>query len=186
MPENATWSNTLGNWEHNPLAPTKAKQQTASSRVSIINAVRTPPGFFVLVVLVVEVALGGLAARTGGQNQLVALYGMLFVVLALIAVVAFFAYRRPEALTGERPPVSNALPNAETPVVEIKRTLCAVTEMFESLGADEDIRLLGSKFPGTVTDLRLVSAQTLKDTLAQNKFEIIHLLGYVDARRYCQ
>jgi hypothetical protein len=83
------------------MAPAKAKQKEGGGeRVSIINAVKTPLGFFVLVVLVVEGALGGLAAK--GPNQLTALYGMFGFLAALIAVVAFFAVRYPEALLGRR------------------------------------------------------------------------------------
>lgn len=75
-----------------------APQQNDSDRVAIISAVKTYLGFFVLVVLVVEAALGALAVKAQGQNQLIALYGMLFVIAALIAIVAFFAYKKPEAL----------------------------------------------------------------------------------------
>ena len=74
-----------------------SKQQN-TDRVAIIGAVKTYLGFFVLIVLVVEAVLGALALRTQGQNQLVALYGMLFVFAALIAVVSFFAYLKPDAL----------------------------------------------------------------------------------------
>lgn len=78
--------------------PPKLLKQKSPDRVAIITAVKTYLGFFVLVVLVVEAVLGVLALNSQGQNQLVALYGMLFVIVALIAVVSFFAYRRPEAL----------------------------------------------------------------------------------------
>ncbi len=78
--------------------PTKSPEQKSSDRVEIISAVKTYLGFFVLIVLVVEAVLGALALKTEGENQLVALYGMLFVIVALIVVVSFFAYRKPEAL----------------------------------------------------------------------------------------
>ncbi len=158
----------------------KPKTKKTSSRVAIINAVKTPLGFFVLVVLVVEVALGGLAAKAEGENQLVALYGMLVVVLALIAVVAFFSYRRPEALIGERPPASDDTLKVATPSIEVNGALCAVTKTFEPLGADEDVSILEKSFPGKVTRLQPVTPETLKDILVKKKFEIIHLLGYVD------
>ena len=74
------------------------KPQKISDRVAIINAVKTYLGFFVLIVLVVEGVLGVLAVRTKGQNQLVAICGMIFVVIILIVVVSFFAYRKPRAL----------------------------------------------------------------------------------------
>jgi len=80
--------------------PKTAKSDSKNDRVSIINSVRTPLGFFVLGVLVVEAALGGLAAK--GPNQLTALYGMFFFLAALIAVVAILAVYKPEALHGRR------------------------------------------------------------------------------------
>ena len=63
--------------------PTKSKKQKSPERVAIINAVKTYIGFFVLIVLVIESVLGAIALNTEGQNQLVALYGMLFIVLVL-------------------------------------------------------------------------------------------------------
>lgn len=82
--------------------PTRGAEQVPKpdgpDRVALISAVKTYLGFFVLVVLVVEAALGALAVRTQGQNQLVAMYGMLFVILTLVAIVAFFAYKKPQAL----------------------------------------------------------------------------------------
>ena len=71
------------------------------NRISILKAVKTPLGFFVLVVLAVEAALGALARRTAGSDLLQILGGMLVVILSLIAVVAFLAYTRPEALVAE-------------------------------------------------------------------------------------
>lgn len=78
--------------------PPKPSKQKSADRVAIISAVKTYLGFFVLVVLVVEAVLGALALKTEGQNQLVALYGMIFIIGALISVVSFFAYRKPDAL----------------------------------------------------------------------------------------
>jgi hypothetical protein len=78
--------------------PQGSKTQNNASRVAIIDAVKTYLGFFVLVVLVVEAVLGALALKTEGQNQLVVLYGMLLVIGALIFIVSFFAYRKPDAL----------------------------------------------------------------------------------------
>lgn len=69
-----------------------------SERVAVINAVKTYLGFFVLVVLIVEVVLGAVALKAQGINQMIALYGMLFVILVMVAVVSFFAYKKPDAL----------------------------------------------------------------------------------------
>lgn len=78
--------------------PVRAAKPKSSDRVAIIAAVKTYLGFFVLLVLVVETVLGALGLRTEGKNQLAALYGMLLVIAALIAVVSFFAYHKPETL----------------------------------------------------------------------------------------
>jgi hypothetical protein len=69
-----------------------------SERVAVINAVKTYLGFFVLVILIVEIVLGAVALKAQGVNQMIALYGMLFVILVMVAVVSFFAYKKPEAL----------------------------------------------------------------------------------------
>lgn len=76
----------------------KSSTSNNSGRAATISSVKTYLGFFVLIVLVVEAVLGTLALKTEGQIQLVALYGMLTVIGTLIAVVSFFAYRKPGAL----------------------------------------------------------------------------------------
>lgn len=75
----------------------------SEDRTSIISAVRTPLGFFVFVVLVVEGILGTLSgAALSGADRSIALYGMLILIGALIAVVVLLAVFRPEALVGAR------------------------------------------------------------------------------------
>lgn len=71
-------------------------------RVDMIRAVQTPLGFFVLVVLVVEVMLGVFAGLGEGFDRALALSGMIALIFVLIGVVAFLAYSRPEALFGKR------------------------------------------------------------------------------------
>ena len=66
--------------------------------MSIISAVKTYLGFFVLLTLVVEASLGALALNSGGSVQLLAVSGMLLVILLLIGVVSLFAYKKPDAL----------------------------------------------------------------------------------------
>lgn len=70
-----------------------------TSRDSIIKVVRTPLGFFTLIALIVEVALGTLAMKLSGESQLIALYGMIGTLLLLIVVVAVIGYKRPGSLT---------------------------------------------------------------------------------------
>lgn len=62
------------------------------TRLAIIHAVKNPLSFFVLVMLAVEATLGAVAARSTGQNQVTALYSMVFITLALIVAVAFLTY----------------------------------------------------------------------------------------------
>ncbi len=71
-------------------------------RVDIIRAVQTPLGFFVLVVLVVEVTLGVFAGIGKGFDRTLSLSGMIALIFVLIGVVAILAYFRPEALFGKR------------------------------------------------------------------------------------
>lgn len=76
----------------------KNKSPSTTPRVSVISAVKTYLGFFVLLTLVVEASLGALALNSGGSIQLLAVSGMLLVILLLIGVVSLFAYKKPEAL----------------------------------------------------------------------------------------
>jgi hypothetical protein len=86
-----------------------AKQQRSETgRVSIIRTVQTPLGFFVLVVLVVEAMLGVIAGVSESPATTLTVAGMLVVLLALIGIVAYLAYHRPEALGGIRAPTGLA------------------------------------------------------------------------------
>ncbi len=71
----------------------------ADEKVQIIEAVKTPLGFFVLVVLVVEVIFGFTASNTNSKEIVVAMIALIFL---LVGIVAFLSYRRPEALSGAR------------------------------------------------------------------------------------
>lgn len=77
--------------------PTKSKR----SRVSVINAVQTPLGFFTLGVLVVEVLIGIVAAGLSEPARAYLGGGMLLLLFMLIGIVAYLAYDRPEVLRGE-------------------------------------------------------------------------------------
>lgn len=83
------------------------RDQPSQSRTGIIRTVQTPLGFFVLVVLVVEAILGGIALAGNPPDSTYALFGMTGVLIVLVAVVALMACYRPEALRGLR---TNHLP----------------------------------------------------------------------------
>lgn len=74
-----------------------------SNRVSIIETVQTPLGFFTLTVLVVEVVLGIVANFSQGSDRTYLIVSMIALIFLLVAIVASFAYFRPEALRGRRP-----------------------------------------------------------------------------------
>jgi len=74
-----------------------------ADRVGIIRAVETPLGFFVLVVLVVEAILGYITSLSSGAERTYLIAGMFALIFALVGVVSFLAYKRPEALSGKRP-----------------------------------------------------------------------------------
>ncbi len=73
-----------------------------SNRVGIIQAVKTPLGFFSLVVLVVEAILGVTANFSQGTDRTYLIVGMLSLIFLLVIIVAAFAYFRPGALGEER------------------------------------------------------------------------------------
>jgi hypothetical protein len=91
--------------------PTRKK---GTDRRAIIEAVRTPLSFFVLVVLVIEVTLAAIVGGGRAPNPTPLIYGMVAALFFMICVVAWFAYYRPEALTGVRPSESHVvLPEAK-------------------------------------------------------------------------
>jgi hypothetical protein len=65
--------------------------------------VTTPLGFFVLVVLVVEAGIGGLAAYTESPQRGIIILYMVIILVMLIAVVSALAFFRPQALSGQPP-----------------------------------------------------------------------------------
>jgi len=78
-------------------------------RVSIIETVQTPLGFFTLTVLVVEVILGIAANFSQGSDRSNLIVSMITLIFILVAIVAGFAFFRPEALRGKRPAANRSL-----------------------------------------------------------------------------
>jgi hypothetical protein len=76
------------------------KQTT--KRVTLIKAVKTPLGFFVFVVLILDSVFGVLVAVNPVEHKLFLLIAMVGMALFTIIVVALIACFRPEALDGER------------------------------------------------------------------------------------
>src|SRR5687767_12715578 len=74
-----------------------------SGRIRIIETVQTPLGFFTLTVLVVEIILGISANFSEGADRSNLILSMIALIFLLVAIVAGFAFFRPEALRGKRP-----------------------------------------------------------------------------------
>ena len=70
------------------------------SKVNVIDTVKTPLGFFVLVVLIVEAIMGVTATFSVGSAQTYLVIGMIALIFFLVAIVAGIAIFRPVALYG--------------------------------------------------------------------------------------
>jgi hypothetical protein len=86
------------------------------SRVSIINAVQTPLGFFVLVLLIVEGGLGLVAGFSSESDKTYLFVAMLTLVFLLAVIVAVMATINPSALLGKQAnsPEQKTVSNAQT------------------------------------------------------------------------
>ncbi|MCD4807500.1 MAG: hypothetical protein K8R13_08045 [Methanococcoides sp.] len=73
-----------------------------SEDVSIIKAIKTPLGFFSLIVLVMQSVLGGLALTLSGTDRTFLLYANTGIFILLILLIAAISAFRPEALWGKR------------------------------------------------------------------------------------
>lgn len=73
----------------------------ADEKASIIEAVKTPLGFFVLIVLIVEIIFAISGTRFEDQQSII-VRAMISLIFVLVGIVAFLAYCRPEALSGVR------------------------------------------------------------------------------------
>jgi hypothetical protein len=71
-------------------------------RIAILKAVENPMNFFVLVMLLVEGLLGGLAIKFDAQRELL-IWAILFFLFLLTAIVVCFAAWHPGGLSGEKP-----------------------------------------------------------------------------------
>ena len=74
------------------------KTRNGNSRAEIINSVKTPLGYFVLVLLAIEVILAALAARAEGSDFAFLVRAMVVILVIVTIVVALIAYIRPSAL----------------------------------------------------------------------------------------
>jgi hypothetical protein len=78
------------------------RSQQAGERLSLVEAIKTPLGFFSLAILVVEALLGGLALALSGSDRTFLLFSIVGILVLLVLVVATIASLRPEALRAQR------------------------------------------------------------------------------------
>lgn len=67
-------------------------------------------------------------------------------------------------------------------LVTVQHVLVGATTTFEQYGAEKDMEILEKNYPGAVTRIHNMKLSDLCDALALNRFDIVHLLGYVDPR----
>jgi len=102
--------------------------ETKDERKSIISAVKTPLGFFVLVVLIIEVILGLSLGGIPQQERVYITYALVGLLFLLIGIVSLMAVYKPNSL-GMPTQLSNAdnndfigvtIPNPYTPIFTAK------------------------------------------------------------------
>lgn len=94
-----------------------SNEKTQQSWVEIIQTVQTPLGFFVLVVLVIEVILATTATFSEGFDRTFLIIGMMVLIFLLVVIVAFLAYWRPDALRGKSSKDAENTLDSDTPKV---------------------------------------------------------------------
>jgi hypothetical protein len=83
-----------------PLKKSAVSASPQAGRVSIINAVQTPLGFFTLGLLILEAGLLAISAIVPEQNRASLFWGCLILIFLTILVVGFLAFSRTEYFFG--------------------------------------------------------------------------------------
>ena len=87
------------------MAADEPPDPTAHGRIGIIQAVQTPLGFFVLVVLIVEAIFGVFVFKLdAGADRTFVIQCMILLIFALVLIVTCIAIWRPLALSGQERP----------------------------------------------------------------------------------
>jgi len=77
-------------------------EKDTTEQRNLIEAIRTPLGFFSLIVVVIESALVGLALASSGADRSFLVRAIPGILVLLILLVALIAALKPEALWGKR------------------------------------------------------------------------------------
>jgi hypothetical protein len=152
----------------------------------IISVVKTPLGFFVLVILVLE-ALFGVLVYTSNVDKAVQ-SGLLIttfaLILILILLVAYLAVYKPGSLPGTNtttilPTSKTARSSSTVKTIQKGEILCACSPQWKGLAFPEDVKAIRESFPKVQVEYQL-NSEKLVDLLTQKNFSIIHIAGYVD------
>ena len=123
------------------------------NRVSIIETVQTPLGFFTLVVLVVEVILGIAANFSQGSDRSYLIISMIVLIFLLVAIVAGFAFFRPEALRGKRPVAKRSVAINALLKLNKGRRLDQATEITDLILIHKQNKITPEEFERYISDV---------------------------------
>ena len=101
-----------------------------TNQLNIIESVKTPIGFFVFVVLVVEAIFGVVLNKSEGSERTILIISMIALIFALVAIVVVLAVYRPEALKGERQELHHS---DEDKLKEIEQKVSELMDVIRSL-----------------------------------------------------
>ena len=164
---------------------------TGRERASLISAVKTPLGFFALVVLVVEAILLVALGLSSGPDRTYLVIGMLVLVVGLVGIVTFMALFRPMSLYGRRDGSdegdqadSSRLPSSferepvlvTTPRILVATALGHLADMHE-----EDYRIIRSAFQQyrrkqyKIAEIKMASPNDLTEALMNEQYDILQI-----------
>jgi hypothetical protein len=161
------------------------KVTQGSRREQIIEAVKTPLGFFTLAILIVEALFIALvnARQIDSTVQAVLLFGTGGAVLFLIGLVGWFAIFHPSHLTvmgGQIIVDRKAEPKQAVVEVKVTKVVCVASPQYFKLNVQEDADILAGTFGRLVKVLPDANKQTLVQEMQSGLSEILHLVSYVD------
>ncbi|WP_433628575.1 hypothetical protein [Nocardia sp. CA-120079] len=142
---------------------------------------RTPLGFFALVILAVEGILAVVAGSTDGADRTFVVIGMVALVLFLVLLVAGMAIWRPHSLYGhgqtapQDPPSSAPRDSQQIEVFQRIGRPGFFISSFDSRFLAEDARIVTDNFPRSSITTRSASAQGIREGLLNQKFDIVQL-----------
>jgi hypothetical protein len=166
------------------------KSETAGmvqGRSRIIDVVKTPLGFFVLVILVLETLFGVIIYSSNIHQEvrsglLISTFAFILILVVLVAAMAIF---KPQSLSATRsitvitsPRRSRSTSTIET--IEKEEIYCASTPQWKQFAFEEDVKAIKKSFGKKVTVEYQLSSGVLGNLLTQKGFSIIHVVGHVD------